>query len=354
MDAAFIRPKGGFGDVLDITVAVRFFKEAHPDCEIDFFCPMPFAQVVANNPDIRAVYDTGPPAYLANMRKPMPRPWWRKFAWEDYDVAFEMFGPEMVVEKNTMPEIEMHRIEMWCNHVGVDYDGLTPPFYHVSKIERKIASMDWDEAGLPSPGERQVVGMQTASAYVVKDWPLEHFKELQRRFASEEILVCLFGKKGTSMWHNDDCASFRDCTFRESAALMERMDLMICPDSGYHHLAAALGIPQIALFGPTDAWLDWSGGPGADEFMHPIYNDCLVISKSANHRCTCWFKKEHECAWEGPQNRYRQMGMGKLQPARCMREISVDQVFEFAMVMLGRRQEFQYAAEVGASSERLA
>jgi ADP-heptose:LPS heptosyltransferase len=38
----------------------------------------------------------------------------------------------------------------------------------------------------------------------------------------------------------------------ETAALLERCTLFVGNDSGLSHLAAALGIPTVAVFGPTD------------------------------------------------------------------------------------------------------
>jgi len=39
-------------------------------------------------------------------------------------------------------------------------------------------------------------------------------------------------------------------TLRESMALLERCSLLVCNDSGIMHLAAAMQIPLVALFGP--------------------------------------------------------------------------------------------------------
>jgi heptosyltransferase-3 len=41
------------------------------------------------------------------------------------------------------------------------------------------------------------------------------------------------------------------------AALLRTADLVVCADSGPGHLAAQLGVPTLALFGPTD-WRVWA------------------------------------------------------------------------------------------------
>jgi len=53
------------------------------------------------------------------------------------------------------------------------------------------------------------------------------------------------------------------CNVTGLVALMRRMTLMVGGDSGPTHLAAALGIPLVALFGPTDPERNGPRGPGA-------------------------------------------------------------------------------------------
>ncbi len=52
------------------------------------------------------------------------------------------------------------------------------------------------------------------------------------------------------------------CNVTGLIALMRRMALMVGGDSGPTHLAAALGIPLVALFGPTDPERNGPRGPG--------------------------------------------------------------------------------------------
>lgn len=60
-------------------------------------------------------------------------------------------------------------------------------------------------------------------------------------------------------------------SIRESMALLKRLDLAICTDSGPAHLAAAAQVPTIALFGPTDPvrWRPWG------EQHVALYDDAL-------------------------------------------------------------------------------
>lgn len=53
------------------------------------------------------------------------------------------------------------------------------------------------------------------------------------------------------------------CNVAGLIALMRRMTLMVGGDSGPTHLAAALGIPLVSLFGPTDPDRNGPRGPGS-------------------------------------------------------------------------------------------
>lgn len=88
-------------------------------------------------------------------------------------------------------------------------------------------------------------------------------------------------------------------------ALLKRIDLLVTVDSGPMHLAAALGTPLVALFGPTDPHL--IGPYGGDGVVLRVPLPCSPCSK---RRC--------------------QIDEDRL----CMRSISVEQVTEAASVLL--------------------
>ena len=52
-------------------------------------------------------------------------------------------------------------------------------------------------------------------------------------------------------------------------ALLERMDLLLCNDSGLMHLASALGTPVLAVFGPTSPTSTAPANPPFRILHHP-------------------------------------------------------------------------------------
>jgi heptosyltransferase I len=94
-------------------------------------------------------------------------------------------------------------------------------------------------------------------------------------------------------------------TLRELAYLYTRCRLIISTDTGPMHIAAAMGVPVVALFGPTAPWRTGPYGKG-----HTVIQERL--------ECSPCFKKS--C------------------PHRtCMKSITVDKVFEAVKQHLNKR-----------------
>lgn len=95
-------------------------------------------------------------------------------------------------------------------------------------------------------------------------------------------------------------------------ALLKRIDLLVTVDSGPMHLAAALGTPLIALFGPTDPRLigPYGGDLSAGQVGGVVLRVPLPCSPCSKRRC--------------------QIDEDRL----CMHSISVEQVTEAASALL--------------------
>jgi ADP-heptose:LPS heptosyltransferase len=99
-----------------------------------------------------------------------------------------------------------------------------------------------------------------------KDWGRERFRELVERLVRERNAdVVLVGGRGDRRDADWICAQAADhvtalagrLNLRESAAVLRRSAAFIGGDSGLGHVAVALGIPTVLLFGPSD-WRKWA------------------------------------------------------------------------------------------------
>lgn len=163
---------------------------------------------------------------------------------------------------------------------AVDYD----PSLHVSENARRIvaraagdarAPVESDRARLAVPAaaaaraaavldrtSRPVVGIHPSGGRQSKQWHLDRFAEVAR------VLIDTRGATIVLTGGSDDAAQVSDVARRigrpqvvradngadlpTMAALLASLDLFISSDTGPMHLAAAVGTPVVALFGPSD------------------------------------------------------------------------------------------------------
>jgi hypothetical protein len=110
--------------------------------------------------------------------------------------------------------------------------------------------------------------IQPFSGGRAKNWPLERYRALARRL--EQHLPVHFCAGPTEPLDG----ALRFAGLDELAAWLAGARLYIGNDSGITHLAAAVGTPAVALFGPTDPRL-WAPRGAAVEIVHragPVAN----------------------------------------------------------------------------------
>ncbi len=105
--------------------------------------------------------------------------------------------------------------------------------------------------------------LHAPSAHPLKLWSVEHWAKLALALGERGFQLIFSGAPSDLEYYAQIEALMTpqkpalnlcslDNTLRENVALYAQCELMIAVDSGPLHLAAATGIPVIALFGPTD------------------------------------------------------------------------------------------------------
>ena len=144
--------------------------------------------------------------------------------------------------------------------------------------------------GLKSP----VVGVSPGAAYGgAKRWLPERFANAAHRMA-ERLggSVAVFGSAGERAM----CEEVARCcgghnfagatSLREFIDMTAACDLFLTNDSGAMHIAAALGVPSVTVFGPTDETATGPSGAHARLVREPVdCAPCMLRECPIDHRC---------------------------------------------------------------------
>lgn len=105
---------------------------------------------------------------------------------------------------------------------------------------------------------RRIVLLNPGAGWGAKQWPAERFGEVSRELQKEGAMILVNYGPGEErlakdvQGSSDGAAQPITCSLGELISLTRRASLFIGGDTGPLHLAAALGVPVVAIFGPTD------------------------------------------------------------------------------------------------------
>jgi len=149
-------------------------------------------------------------------------------------------------------------------------------------------------AGSMGRAPRVAVGAG-ASYGSAKCWPAERFAGALNRLASgRDVEVVLFGTPAEGEVSKAICAGLErppvDLTGRTSvgelAPLLSRCSAFLGNDSGAMHVAAAVGLPVVAVFGPTDPGGTAPVTPRVAVIQEkPYCSPCFLRRCPTDHRC---------------------------------------------------------------------
>ncbi|HEY3061299.1 MAG TPA: glycosyltransferase family 9 protein, partial [Chloroflexota bacterium] len=183
--------------------------------------------------------------------------------------------------------------------------------FRVDEEARAEAARWWSQHGLD--GQR-VVAIQPSAGAALKSWPLGRWRALAAGL--DDAVLMTGGPDDAALLRQVAAGAAVACGQRlaVTAALFERCALVIAPDGGAGHLAAAVGTPTLRLYGPapTSKFGPWPKTARHQQVLVTGALDCLP----------CGYLERPPCG-------------ARTEPA-CMLALSVDQVLATAKGMLAR------------------
>lgn len=160
---------------------------------------------------------------------------------------------------------------------------------------RRAGEQRFAEARLPAP----VIGISPGAAFgSAKRWLPERFAEAARRVAcAHDASIVLFGSAGERPLCETVAGFLRESgprlknfagetTLAEFIELAAACRLFLTNDSGAMHIASALGVPTVAVFGATDPTATGPVGPLARVVREPVEcSPCKLRECPTDHCC---------------------------------------------------------------------
>jgi ADP-heptose:LPS heptosyltransferase len=289
-----IRRGEGIGDLLMTTPTVRFVAEQYPTATITYATNLSYLngalpQALRYNPYVANVVD------------------WNNFGPTNYDVVLDLHCPCLSHEKPKAPPI--NRIDLFAQSIGIPVLKDPKPIYVVHPSELEWAA-NWLQEKMHLASKERLVIISPLASNINRSIDISLTKEtirlLKTKMPNIKILVLdhTVDFLRTIIW--DGYADYvgHDLPLRELSALLSFAQLLICPDSAALHIAGALDIKTLALFGPTDANARIDHYPNAVALWpgHTLScAPCWYESGKCSHK-SCWkmitAQDVSEIAWE--------------------------------------------------------
>ena len=281
------------GDVLLATPLIRSVRRAWPRAAIDALVFDGTQGIIASNPDLRRILTIperparlSHPAFLLKLVRrydlalslvPGDRPTiyaflaGRKRAGLLLDTRKERWKRRFLHRWLPFDDLNTHTVRMHLALAGL----LGIP----ASNEVVVSWGDEDEkqvAGLLDGSTGPLAVLHTYPKFNYKMWRREGWIEIARWLAAQGFRIVLSGGKDQAeLDYVADLAHAMPLgatnaagrlALSASACLVSRAHLYVGPDTALTHIAAALGVPTIALFGPSNPvkWGPWPRGHAVD------------------------------------------------------------------------------------------
>lgn len=260
------------GDIVLTTPVLRALKTAFPDCELHWLAKEKFAHVLAHNPHISRIHawtkETNQQVMSSLRNEQFDGVLDLQGSLRSRRIGWQLGRPYVTFDKRNLRKWWMVRTKRGSvTHVVERYAQVLAPF-----------GVSLDDSGLdfPLPEDAVAAARQAVQAFVstlppvtqppvaavlgathnTKKWPLAYHAELLNRLGLPVVLI------GGPAERNDadtllpqlqvpvlDAVAHHDLF--GSAALLQQCQFVITNDTGMMHIAAALQVPLLSIWGNT-------------------------------------------------------------------------------------------------------
>jgi lipopolysaccharide heptosyltransferase I len=274
---------GSLGDILHALPTLVTLKENFPQWELDWLVEGRWRELLEGNPFLTRIveFDT-----LGWRTAPFSRDAWgrlrqavRLLRERRYDCALDLQGAiKSAIASRLSGAVEVVGFQgAWLREqaAGLFYTRhATPDAVHVVEANLALAKALGAKRvviGFPLPaGDKEALPKELprgdfavvnpGAGWTAKQWSVDGYAQicdaLEKSLSLPVVLNCGPGEETLAGQVREACRSSQPFVFSGELAgliaLLRRARILVGPDTGPLHLAAALGVPTVGLYGPTD------------------------------------------------------------------------------------------------------
>lgn len=264
------------GDILLMTPLIRALRKRHPEAGITVVTKAAYAPLLAHNPRVSEVVAWDPATSLAALGKTLRAGGFthqldlhgslrsRALRWHTGGrwTSYPKYRTARTVLIRTKRDLYRDRRPVAERYFDAARDLDVVPDQGAPECFLSRATQERAQEFLAGRGiglSRQLIALAPGAAHFTKRWPEHHWTALAQRLveagndivvvggpADREVAERVAASAGA---HGSSAAGMFDLP--ETAALLKRARALVSGDTGVLHLSTAVGVPVVALYGPT-------------------------------------------------------------------------------------------------------
>ncbi len=279
----------GIGDVVMEMPVLETLRRTLPDAFISGLGAGPAVELLENDPRLDAIFtvqdwglghwgDGGTPQIDEKLQKWLAEKDFdlildpshaviavREAIWKTKKTIFDSPTPFCRPGQNGPEAIRCSIRDGW----GMDVPADRIPALHISRKDRIFAQMFLNRYDLSA---HRLAAISPVASSALKQWPQGRLAEIAGRLVNDHdfhlLVFCGPGEDAggqllEAIGRRDRVVAVGALHLQRVAALLARMELFVCNDTGLMHMAAAAGTAVAAVFGPTSPALYLPPGPRA-------------------------------------------------------------------------------------------
>lgn len=318
---------GAIGDTVLISAVVADLRSALPDASIIFYAGKSNLEIVRMLDGIDRVIQVpthNVPAGVRAIRSTAVNVLLDFGQWSRLEALFSFFSRSaFTVGFRTRGQHRHYGYDLFVDHSFETHEleNLRLLVRSLGVETRNVPFLRAPQKDCPGPQDYVVFHLWPGGRRrKLKEWPTGRWLQLIEDFASHEMNVVLTGAPSdrarndeliarTTLGTRGFVTNAAGRNLEETAVLLSRAKLVVSVDTGLMHMAAALGVPLVALHGPT-----------ASKRWGPVSPAAVVVETGQDG---CGYIN---LGWEHPAH-----------PAACMEGVSYEAVYNAGRGLLGKR-----------------